>query len=359
MGTTLDTSWNAIATELTWVGVAGYSLEKIHTGVIAHALNRGTPASKALAASLWCHASTESITADDITQVSAKSEVSLGDGPDSVIDLMVSITTVRGVHRLGLELKVDAPPRKEQLERLDQGLRGQKGVAAATVLLALSAAQVCRVERGHPPGVSRWGLDDLLVRGELLLEAGDRTIVEPWLRELAFERARRDGTDAVTEADARRFGYRERTWRAYELARWARQFARGGPQQWEVSMQSHNVVMTAMGSWRTVSTGGPEVTTYLEIAGNELCLKAGCWSGKADPRAASAAVAVRAFAVFEQRGLRPSWATRRQGRSATLVKIPLGAGDGRDEVLRGGLDAWVSLWREDDRSQTKTSDSPC
>jgi hypothetical protein len=260
---------------LTWVRVAGYALEKIHTGVLVHALNSGRPAARALAASLWNQVTSASLAPENITELRATPEVSLGDGADSVIDLLLSFHAGGQPHLLGLEMKVDASPRKEQLDRLRDGVRAMPGAAHATALVALGGAQVCRIERGDPTGVKRLGIDDLLAHAALLRDAGDPAIVDPWPQELAFEVARRNHADEVTEHPGTRLGYRSRTLRTYQYALLSQRLVGLGGKPWEVSVQSHNVVATATKSWRDLPGSGAPTKLYLELTDDAICLKAG------------------------------------------------------------------------------------
>jgi hypothetical protein len=332
-------------TEITWVRVAGYALEKIHTGVLVHTLTRDTAASRDLASVLWRRATKTEVDPATITDLRAEPEVSLGEGADSVIDLLVSFSTPSGKHWLGIEMKVDASPRREQLELLGKGVRGRPGAAHVMVLLALGAAQVCRIERGQPTGVVRLGVDDVLDAESQLLAAGEPSIVRPWLRELAFEKARRDGADAVKEPDARRYGYRARTLRAYQLALLARRLELAGAKPWEVSIQSHNVVATSTESWRKVPGDGPPVYIYLELTDDGVCLKAGCWTGGADPRKASAAITARAIAAFGNAKLDPVKGKRRQGQSATLCKVSVWHHPNPIARINAASAAWEAEWR--------------
>jgi hypothetical protein len=358
VSTTTDGGIGCAAEEITWVRVAGYALEKIHTGVLVHALTRGTPASDALAAALWKRVTGATVDPETLTDLQAKPEVSLGDGADSVIDLLVSFVTPGGRHWLGVEMKVDAPPRREQLEQLDRGVRAKPGVAHQTALLALGAAQVCRIERGAPAAILRLAVRDVLAWERELLAAGDPSIVGPWLRELAFEEARRASADALTESDAPQLGYRVRTLRAYQLAHLAEGLVEAGLKPWEVSIQSHNVIATATDSWRRLPGDGPAVTVYLELTDDGVCLKAGCWSGGRDPRAASDAITSRMMAALDVAKLEPMRGKRRQGQSATLCKVPVW---GRPDVVEriGRVSAlWEAEWEAYVASLSATKGTP-
>ena len=341
---TTDGGLARAAEEITWVRVAGYALEKIHTGVLVHALKRGTPASKALAAALWTRVTGDVVDPETMTDLHAKPEVSLGEGADSVIDLLVSFVTPRGQHWLGVEMKVDASPRREQVEHLDRGVRAKQGVEHRTALLSLGAAQVCRVERGEPKGIERLAVRDVLAWGRELLAAGEPSIIAPWLRELAFEEARRVEADGVTDSDAARLGYRARTLRAYQLARFSDRLVGAGLKPWEVSIQSHNVVATATDAWRRLPGDGPAVDAYLELTNDEVCLKAGCWKGERDPRAAAAAINERMMAALRDAGLAVTLGRRRQGQSATLCKVPLGKAPDVIERVRQVSAVWEATW---------------
>jgi hypothetical protein len=331
---------------LTWVRVAGYALEKIHTGVLVHALKSDRPAACALAASLWNQVTAASLAPENITELRADPEVSLGDGADSVIDLLISFQAHGQPHRLGLEMKVDASPRKEQLERLRDGVRAKSRAANGMALLALGSAEVCRIERGVPDGVKRLGVGDLLAHAALLHDAGDPAIVDPWLQELTFEAARRDHADEVTEDTAARFGYRSRTLRTYQYALLSKRVEAAGGGAWEVSVQSHNVIATATDSWRRLPGEGAPTVLYLELTDDAICLKAGCWTGHGDPRKESAVIVEHAFAGFRAAGLTVVRPTQRHGTSATLCKIPVKVGEDLAPQLLAASQAWATIWAD-------------
>lgn len=334
------------ARELTWVRVAGYALEKIHTGVLVHALKSGRPAARALAAALWKQVTAASLDPEMISAVRAEPEVSLRDGADGVIDLLLYFDVNGQRHLLGLEMKVDASPRKEQLERLRDGVLAKPAAAHAMALVALGSAQVCRIERGDPTGVTRLGVDQLLARTDLLRDAGDPAIVDPWLQELAFEVARRDHADEVTEGTAARFGYRSRTLRTYQYARLSQRVVERGGDAWDVSVQSHNVIATATNSWRRLPGDGAPTVLYLELTDDAICLKAGCWTGRGDPRKESAGIIERVFAGFRAAGLTVARPTRRRGTSATLCKVPVKVGEDLAPQLLAASQAWAKIWEE-------------
>jgi len=305
---------------------------------------RSHPRERLLAAALWKRAGGAEVDPATLTDLRAQTEVSLGDGADSVIDLLVGFTTPQGRHWLGVEMKVDASPRREQLEALDRGVRKRPGFAHHTALLCLGVAQMCRVERGAPAGIERLAVCDLLAWEHDLLAAGDPTIVGPWLRELAFEEARRAGADAVSVADATRLGYRARTLQAYQLTLLSDRLVAAGAKGWEVSIQSHNVVATATDSWRRLPGDGPVVLAYLEFTEDDVCLKAGCWTGKRDPRTAAAAIAERMMAALTDAGLTPSLGRRRRGQSATLCKVSAGAAPDVIARVRQVSALWEATW---------------
>lgn len=341
---TLETLAAHVA-EPNWVRVAGYGLEKIHTGVLVYALTRGTPASRDLAAALWMKASNETLDPQTVQGVHAETEVSLGKGADSVLDLLVSFDAPRGKRWLGIEMKVDASPRKDQLVRLRRGVTSRSDGGHAMVLLALGAAQVCRTEQGSAEGVVRWNLDTLLDLAPALRAAGASHLVEPWLRELADERVRLAVAAQVKPADARRYGYRPRNLLVYQFAQFARRLAEAGHRPWEVSVQSHNVVATATGSWRVTKVEDAQVDYYLELTGEDLCLKAGCWSRKVDPRKASASVTDGAFAALQGAGLAPVKTPAKQGMSATLLKVRLPRGEEeRLAQITQVMATWTMFW---------------
>nr|MBK7067929.1 hypothetical protein [Deltaproteobacteria bacterium] len=328
-----------------WVRVAGYGLEKIHTGVLVYALTRGTPASRDLAAALWMKATGEVLDPSNLEGLRAEPEVSLGKGADSVLDLLISFDALDGKRWLGIEMKVDASPRRDQLLRLRKGVFGRPDAGHAMVLLALGAAQVCRIEQGPAEGVARWDVDTLLDLAPVLRAAGASHLVEPWLRELGDERTRLALASQVTPGDARRYGYRPRTLLVYQFARFAKQLVEAGHKPWEVAVQSHNVVATASGSWRATRVADAQVDYFLELTGEDLCLKAGCWSRKVDPRASAATVAAGAFAALQAAGLAPVKTPARTGASTTLLKVRLPQNEPvRLARITEATETWSAFW---------------
>lgn len=309
-----------------WTRIAGYSIEKVHTGVLVHALRRGGAASHALAVAMWNLATDEAITPAEVALVEAAPECQLGTGRHSVIDLLVVITLRAGGRlRLGIEVKVDASPDWAQAHRLGSALRsiaGREPGRAAMVLLTLGVAQVCRWEgtwEQSPSSVRRWGLDEFLRLRETIRAASDLdAVVEPWLRELDDEVLRQTHARAVAEQDAATLGYRGRTLLAYRLHHLAGELDVAGHGLWTVAVHSHNVVATSHKANHLLPVEGPPLRAFLEITDGQLCLKA--WSGQGDARARARAAAAHYEAALLPPAVRLPPPVRRAGDSATLSR---------------------------------------
>ncbi len=310
----------------TWTRIAGYSIEKVHTGVLVHALRRGGAASHALAVAMWNLATDEAITPAEVAAVEAAPECQLGTGRHSVIDLLVVITLRAGGRlRLGIEVKVDASPDWAQAHRLGSALRSiaaREPGRAAMVLLTLGVAQVCRWEGASeqsPSSVRRWGLDDLLRLREFIRAASDLdAVVEPWLRELDDEQLRRHHAREVAAQDAEVLGYRGRTLLTYQLHQLAGDLEAACHGSWTVSVQSHNVVATSHKANDPIVIDGAPLRMYLEIAGDQLCLKA--WSSQGDARARARVAVAHYEAALLPPAVRLPPPVRRAGDSATLSR---------------------------------------
>ena len=82
------------------------------------------------------------------------------------------------------------------------------------------------------------------------------------------------------------------------------------------------------------------------ITDDAICLKAGCRTGRGDPRKESAVIVERAFAGFRAAGLTVERPTHRRGTSATLCKIPVKAGEDLAPQLLAASQAWAKIWAD-------------
>jgi hypothetical protein len=330
----------------TWVSIAGYALEKIHTGVIAHSLNRGTAESRSLLAALWQHATGSHIDPSQMSNVVVAPEERVGDGPDSVIDLLVGFDAESARHRLGFELKVDSPPRAEQVTSELSNIREKRGSSATVILLSLGAAQVCAAGP-MPTGAARWDAGDILAfRDAILRAASADDVVLPWLNALEFERTRRVEALGVRKVDSARRGYRSRTLEAYKLAAIAERLQghRTGP--WNVNILPHNVVAHAVGSRVTRTLDSADATVYVELTDQALTVKASSRPGIRDLQTRLAPVTAELRRALHDRiDLTPT--RTREGSAATLLQstVDLDEPDAVAEAVMALADAWELVGR--------------
>jgi hypothetical protein len=73
----------------TWVDIAGYTLEKVHTNTLARALATRTPAAHRLAAALWKRASGEDLA--DFSIRAVEPEYRLKRGRGAIVDLYLEL----------------------------------------------------------------------------------------------------------------------------------------------------------------------------------------------------------------------------------------------------------------------------
>jgi len=307
----------------TWVRVAGYAIEKIHTGVLVHALGGAgqhvttPPASRALLAAMWKRATGREVSADRIEGVFVAVEEHVDHGRDSVIDLLVRFDADTRRYRLGIEAKVDSQPRAEQLDSEFKGIKKRPGHENALVLLALGAAQACYLGQSE---ARRWSIDDILSLREHVVAAALPHIVQPWLSELEAELLRRQIAWRVSASDAGALGYRGRSHAVYQHERIARELEGHGGGPWQVKILPRNVVATASSSYR--KRDGSWI--YLELADGELCLKAGqSPEAKLDLPGVFKDVVDATRAGLEAKGRTVSAPRARPGDSATLLKVPV------------------------------------
>jgi len=178
----------------TWVAMAGYTVEKLHTNVLARSLERKTAAAKELAAALWKKACDETIDPEHITDIMVRPEQRLGKGHHSVVDLVVELALGQDKRCLAIEVKVDGPPDGRQLNTMARSY--EVGAKKALVLLCLGGAQACRLEyvRDLKDGFQprRWAVKDILEIGGLIEAASPAPgVTRDWLAELEIEERRR------------------------------------------------------------------------------------------------------------------------------------------------------------------------
>lgn len=101
-----------------------YTTEKLHTNILAAALNNKAKPAEAqrLAAALWNLRATDTIEPDTLTALVAVKEHRLVDqGQYSIVDLFITIKVGGQQRELAVEVKVDSTPKGEQLASLAAG----------------------------------------------------------------------------------------------------------------------------------------------------------------------------------------------------------------------------------------------
>jgi hypothetical protein len=321
-----------------WVEIAGYGLEKIHTGVLAHALDQKSDASNALLAALWHRATGVELDPKTITNVVVAPEERVAEG--AVIDLLVGFNVGGLRHRLGFELKVDSAPRASQVKRELDGVakRAEKdGEKAFVVLLSLGAAQVCHAGE-MPVNSARWQLEQLLEVSDLIRAAlGADHIFEPWLAKLVEEKRIRAAALDLPAGTA----HRGRCLHAYRLAALVEPLQIHGISPWHVRILQHNVVAHAVGSYVPLPLEGCTATLYVEVTDQALAIKA--WS---DPPVNRLGMRLESVVTELRRRFAPechlSSPQMRDGASATLLQARLDLTDveGARRTVRTVAEAW-------------------
>jgi len=328
----------------TWVDIAGYTLEKVHTNTLARALATRTDAAHRLAASLWKRASGEDLTDFSIRAVEPERRLKRGRG--AIVDLYLELAVGGATRALAIEAKVDGAPDGAQLTSEAQAL--DLGPHRKLVLLTLGGAQVCRIERETPTahGLPRWRIAHLLEHAadvEAASPAPD--VARAWFDELRREEQRRQ-LAALPDEHLRGCGYRDRLLVTYRYALLAEALSPAHG-RWNVAVLPYGVVLSEFPSWRRVPHGGTHVTVYLEVVDGVLRVKAGAWDKPVDPRAVADAVMPRVQAAFEAKSFRVEPARRAPGASVTLLAVhPLASArshDERVEHLRCAFEAWRSV----------------
>lgn len=327
----------------TWVDIAGYTLEKVHTNTLARALATRTPAAHRLAVALWKRASGEDLADCSILVVEPEHRLKRGRG--AIVDLYLELAVGSTTRALAIEAKVDGAPNGAQLTSEASALG--IGPHRKLVLLTLGGAQVCRIA-GETPianAVPRWRVADLLAHAADIEAASPAPdVARAWLEELRREEQRRV-LASLPDAQLRGCGYRDRLLATYRYALLAEALAPDHG-QWNVAVLPYGVVLSEFPSWRRVPHGDTHVTVYLEVVDGVLRVKAGAWEKPTDPRAATAAVVPRVRAAFEAKGFRVEVARRAAGTSVTLLSVIPLEGDGSHEARAVQLGRAFEAWRE-------------
>lgn len=336
------------ATTPSWIDIAGYSIEKLHTNVLARSLTSSTPAAAELAAALWKLASDESVAPAAITALHAQCEHRLKRGAHSVVDLLVTFVVDGSPRHLAVEVKVDGPPDGTQLESMATSF--VPGPHRHLVLLCMGGAQVCRIEAEQDLlaknlVIRRLAVKDILQLGKLVEAASPAPgVTRDWLAELADEERRR--TEAFEDGAATRHRYRGRSLDVYRYRLAADAMASDNSGSWDVSVQPFGVVMTERSKQRTLTFKGATVKMYLQVVDGVLRVKAGTRSESADPRAATEAALAALRVSLEKHGFTVENPRQTSGKFVSLLTIdPHDASVSRDNFvpkLRRAYTAWCS-----------------
>lgn len=342
------TSPPSTSTAPTWMAMAGYTVEKLHTNILARSLEPGTPAARTLAAALWKKACDETIDPEHITDVSVHLEVALGKGRHSVVDLVVELTLGQEKRSLAIEVKVDGPPDARQLGTMARSY--EVGAKKTLVLLCLGGAQACRLEyvRDLKDGFMprRWAVKDILELGPLIEAASPAPgVTRDWLAELEIEERRR--TLAYEDA-ATRVGlpYRGRSLDVYRY-HLAAEALRPDSGDWDVSAQPNGVVMTERSKTHEFKFKGKRVVVFLQVNKGILRVKAGSHEDGVDPRAATKNFLEPIRAALHSHGFDVAEVRQTKGRYVSLLKLdPHDGALPRDEFvakLRRAFTAWNAI----------------
>jgi len=303
-----DTKWTAPEiTPPSWVDIAGYAFEKIHSNVLVRALNGGKPEARKLAAKMWARASGETI---DVDAVCATTEYRLGRGRHSVVDFLVDIRSGGKRHRLGVEVKVDGAPNAIQFKAMEAKLSGEH---KRLVLLAFGAAQVCNYEYSGRELCAQklWNVRDIIEMSELIEGASPcPDVARGWLAELQNEDRRR--LSPFTN-DSLGWGGRVRAKRAYQYAQVAKAIRGVDGVRTRISIQPFGVVMTLVA--RPIKS----VTVYLEFVNGVVAVKAGANAEAVNARKSTLAVADKIRTQMAAAGIVASRARRKKGKWVTLL----------------------------------------
>lgn len=319
----------------TWVAMAGYTVEKLHTNILASSLENKVPAAKELAAALWKLACAESISPTEIGTIDVKREQRLDKGRHSVVDLVVEFPVGQDRRCLAIEVKVDGRPDGKQLARMAKSY--EVGAKKHMVLLCLGGAQACRMEfapelqrTGFAP--RRWSVKDIIELGSLIEAASPAPgVTRDWLAELALEERRRTlaFADVSTRADCPRRGRLQTVYR-YGLAAEALAPEAG---QWDVSDPRNGVVMTERSKVHQFKAKGKQSYVYLEVSKGALRVKAGSQDEDADPRSAASRLLKPIRAAMEAHDFVVADAKQRDGQHVSLLKLDPSDAKAADTML--------------------------
>ncbi len=328
----------------TWVDVAGFTLEKIHTNTLARALATRTVAANRLAAALWERASDEALDAKDITITKVEPERRLGHGAGTKVDLYVEFTVGGAAKVLAFEVKVDGAPDGRQLETEAKSLG--VGPHRRLVLLTLGSTQVCRLvgENKIANEVPRWTVRELVEHEVAIIAASPSDeIAREWMKELHCEDARRR---LACESDSKLHGcgYRDRLLETYRYALVAHELKSHGC-AWNVAVLPFGVVLSEFPSWKRVPFGGTEVTVYLEVIDKVLRVKAGAWAKPVNPREATKAVAPLIRDAFVKHDFKVESARQTSGSSVTIFSIDSHDLDWSIEAMVPRLKRAFTAWK--------------
>lgn len=332
----------------TWVAMAGYTVEKLHTNVLARSLESKTAAAKELAAALWKKASDEVLAPESITAIEIKRENALGKGRHSVVDLVVELTLGQEKRSLAIEVKVDGPPDARQLGAMARS--HEVGAKKSLVLLCLGGAQACRLEyvRDLKDGFQprRWAVKDILELGPLIEAASPAPgVTRDWLAELEIEERRRTLAyeDAATRAG---LPYRGRSLDVYRYYL-AAEALRPDSGDWDVSDQPNGVVMTERSKTHEFKFKGKRVVVFLQVNKGILRVKAGSYEDGVDPRAATRHFLEPIRAALRSQGFDVADVKQTKGRYVSLLKLdPHDVALPRDEFvakLKRAFTAWNAI----------------
>lgn len=328
----------------TWVEVAGFTIEKIHTNTLARALGTHTAAANRLVSALWRRASGETLDANNITVTRVEPERRLGHGVGTKVDLYVEFAVVGATRALAFEVKVDGAPDGKQLETEATSLG--VGPHRKLVLLTLGSAQVCRLvgENKVANDVPRWTVRELLEHeADVIAASPSGEIAREWMKELHREDARRR---LACESDSKLHGcgYRDRLLETYRYALVAHELKSHGC-AWNVAVLPFGVVLSEFPSRKRVPFGGTEVTVYLEVIDRVLRVKAGAWAKPVNPREATKAVAPLIRDAFEKHEFKVETAKQTSGNSVTIFSIDSHDLDWSIETMVPRLKRAFTAWK--------------
>lgn len=308
---------------LTWVAMAGYTVEKLHTNILARSLESSKLAAKELAAELWRLACDEPIAPGEIGKIKVQREATLGKGRHSVVDLLVEFSVRQETRTLAIEVKVDGSPSGQQLATMAKSYKPDAN--RHLVLLCLGGAQACRLE--DEPALQklnlrprRWSVEHILKLAPLIETASPALgVTRDWLTELTLEQRRRTlaFADAISRAGCT---YRGRIWDVYRYGLAADALA---PDHgfWDVSDQRNGVVMTERSKRHEFTVRGKKLTVFLQVAKGVLRVKAGSRDESIDPREATKHLLKPIRAAMEAHQFTVKDSAQKKGQYVSLLKL--------------------------------------